>query len=120
MINGASGGVGSFAVQIARFLGAKVTGVCSTGNLDLVGSLGAERVIDYSCEDFARTEEAYDLIVGVAGKRPFATCRQALKSQGTYVTTEYSPALVLRSAWVSRFGEQKMVPLPAKRRSERT
>jgi NADPH:quinone reductase-like Zn-dependent oxidoreductase len=83
LIVGASGGVGTFAVQIAKDLGADVTGVCSTGNVELVRSLGADRVIDYTREDFASGDERYDLILQLGGTRSPGDCRRALAAGGT-------------------------------------
>ncbi len=85
LINGASGGVGTFAVQIAKAFGAEVTGVCSTRNVDLVRSIGADHVIDYSQEDFTRTDRRYDLLLDVAGSRPWSACRRVLNPQATLV-----------------------------------
>jgi NADPH:quinone reductase-like Zn-dependent oxidoreductase len=85
LINGASGGVGTFAVQIAKALGAEVTGVCSTRNVDLVRSLGADHVVDYTREDFTRSGRRYDLILDVAGSRSWAECRRVLDPHGTLV-----------------------------------
>ena len=85
LINGASGGVGTFAVQIARHLGADVTGVCSTRNVSLVRSLGADHVIDYTKEDFTTRAGAYDVIVDNVGNRPLSACRRALTPHGRYV-----------------------------------
>jgi NADPH:quinone reductase-like Zn-dependent oxidoreductase len=85
LINGASGGVGTFAVQIARSYGADVTGVCSTRNLDLVRSLGANQVIDYTKEDFTRGEQRYDLILDNVGNHSLLECRHALTPRGKYV-----------------------------------
>ena len=85
LINGASGGVGTFAVQIAKALGAEVTGVCSTRNVDLVRSLGADHVIDYTQEDFTRSDRRYDLMLDVAGSRSWSECRRVLNPQATLV-----------------------------------
>jgi NADPH:quinone reductase-like Zn-dependent oxidoreductase len=85
LINGASGGVGTFAVQIAKALGADVTGVCSTRNVDLVRSLGADQVVDYTREDFTRSDRRYDLMFDVAGSRSWSECRRVLNPQATLV-----------------------------------
>lgn len=85
LINGASGGVGTFAVQIAKAFGAHVTAVCSTRNVDMVRSLGADQVIDYQQEDFAQTEHPYDVMLDLVGNRSLATCRRVLSPRGTYV-----------------------------------
>jgi NADPH:quinone reductase-like Zn-dependent oxidoreductase len=85
LINGASGGVGTFAVQIAKSFGANVTGVCSTRNLDTVRSIGADQVIDYTREDFAQTGQRYDVMLDLVGTRSLSDCRRALTPRGTYV-----------------------------------
>jgi len=85
LITGASGGVGSFAVQIAKSFAAEVTGVCSTPNLELVRSLGADHVIDYTKEDFTRSAKRYDVIVYAAGTHSLSECRRALTENGTFV-----------------------------------
>jgi NADPH:quinone reductase-like Zn-dependent oxidoreductase len=85
LINGASGGVGTFAVQIAKSLGARVTGVCSTRNIDLVRSIGADHVIDYTREDFTQTGQRYDVMLDAVGNRSLSDCRRALTPRGTYV-----------------------------------
>jgi NADPH:quinone reductase-like Zn-dependent oxidoreductase len=85
LINGAAGGVGTFAVQIAKSLGANVTGVCSARNVDLVRSIGADQVVDYTHEDFTETEERYDVMLDLIGSRSLSDCRRALTPRGTYV-----------------------------------
>lgn len=85
LINGASGGVGTFAVQIAKVLGAEVTGVCSTRNLDLVRSIGADHVVDYTQEDFTRGDQRYDLILDNVANHPLADCRRVLSPSGTLI-----------------------------------
>jgi NADPH:quinone reductase-like Zn-dependent oxidoreductase len=85
LINGASGGVGTFAVQIAKSFGAEVVGVCSRRNVDLVRSLGADQVIDYTHEDFTRSDRRYDLLLDVAGSRSWSECRRILTPQATLV-----------------------------------
>jgi NADPH:quinone reductase-like Zn-dependent oxidoreductase len=85
LINGASGGVGTFAVQIAKALGAEVTGVCSTRNVELVRSVGADHVVDYMQEDFTRSGERYDVMLDVAGTRSWSECARVLEPQATLV-----------------------------------
>jgi NADPH:quinone reductase-like Zn-dependent oxidoreductase len=85
LINGASGGVGTFAVQIAKALGAEVTAVCSTKNVDLVRSIGADHVVDYTREDFARSEQRYDLMFDNAGSRSWSACQRVLNPHATVV-----------------------------------
>jgi NADPH:quinone reductase-like Zn-dependent oxidoreductase len=85
LINGAAGGVGTYAVQLAKCLGAEVTGVCSPRNVDLVGSLGADRVVDYTSEDFTHDGRRYDLLLDIAGSRSWAECRRVLKPEARFV-----------------------------------
>jgi NADPH:quinone reductase-like Zn-dependent oxidoreductase len=112
LINGASGGVGTFAVQIAKAFGAAVTGVCSTRNVDLVRSLGADQVIDYTREDVTRRPERYDLILDAAAFRSVWDYRRVLNPQGIYVMVGGATArmfqLLLRKPWGAMTGSMKM------------
>lgn len=105
LINGASGSIGSTAVQLARAMGTVVTGVTSTRNLELVRSLGADRVIDYTAEDFTAADAAYDVIFDTVGKSSFARCQDALKPDGIYLspTPMLSPAMLQRTGRRARF-----------------
>ena len=87
LINGASGSVGTYAVQLAKYFGAQVTGVCSTANVELVRSLGAEHVIDYTTEDFTKDGKTYDFIFDAVGKSSLSRCKNSLTQSGVYVTT---------------------------------
>lgn len=118
LIHGAAGGVGLFAVQIAKLLGAEVTGLCSTRNLDLVRSLGADHVIDYTKEDFAQTRNRYDLILGINGNRSIYDYRRALTPQGKYFMIGGSDKQIFQSIFfgpiLSRKGGQTLNMFPAK------
>ena len=96
LINGASGGVGTFGVQIAKSFGAEVTGVCSTRNVEMVRSIGADQIIDYTCEDFTQNGHLYDLILDNVGNRSFSDIKRILGPNGTYLLNGYSPVLMLR------------------------
>jgi NADPH:quinone reductase-like Zn-dependent oxidoreductase len=112
LINGASGGVGTFAVQIAKYFGAEVTAVCSTRNLDVARSIGADHVIDYTKEDFIQNGQRYDLIVAANGYHPLLDYRRALSPSGIYVVLGGSMAQIfqgmLLGPLVSRLGSKKM------------
>jgi NADPH:quinone reductase-like Zn-dependent oxidoreductase len=112
LVNGASGGVGTFAVQIAKFFAAEVSAVCSTGNMDLARSLGADHVIDYTQEDFTRSGRQYDLILAANGFHPLADYKRALAPGGTYVMTGGSMRQIfqamLLAPWYSMTGGKKM------------
>jgi NADPH:quinone reductase-like Zn-dependent oxidoreductase len=95
LVNGASGAVGTAAVQLARSYGAQVTGVCSAVNLELVRSLGAAEAVNYTREDFAQSGETYDIIFDAVGKLSFSTCKDSLKRRGVYLTTVPMPETVL-------------------------
>ena len=107
LINGASGAIGTLAVQLARYYGVEVTGVCSTANLELVRSLGAERVIDYTKEDFAKTGQTYDIIFDVVARSSFSRCKNVLKPDGIYLTTFPSLGIMVQSVWTSKFSRKK-------------
>jgi NADPH:quinone reductase-like Zn-dependent oxidoreductase len=110
LINGASGGVGTFAVQIAKSFGAEVTGVCSTGNVEMVRSIGADHVIDYTREDFTQDGPRFDLILDNVGNRSFSDCRRALTPQGVLIPNTghagmgYVLAAMVRSLFVRQQG----------------
>jgi NADPH:quinone reductase-like Zn-dependent oxidoreductase len=106
LINGASGAVGAYGVQLAKYFGAEVTGVCSTGNVALVQSLGADAVIDYTSEDFTKTGRTYDVIFDAVGKSSYARCRSALAPRGVYLTTVPSLAIV-RDVLLTTLGSGK-------------
>ena len=111
LVNGASGGIGTFAVQIAKALGANVRGVCSARNLELVKSLGADRVIDYTQADFTAEDVRYDAIFDVVAKRTYADCRRVLEAKGVYVTTKVSVGLLLQSLWTALTGGRRLKPM---------
>jgi len=112
LINGASGGIGTFAVQLAKAFGADVTAVCSTRNVDIVRSIGADHVIDYTQEDFTKNGQRYDLILAVNGYHSISAYKRALHPEGVYVMTGGSNAqlfqAMLLGPLVSRTGRQKM------------
>jgi NADPH:quinone reductase-like Zn-dependent oxidoreductase len=109
LINGASGGIGSHAVQIARHYGAEVTGVCSTPRVEYVNSLGADKVIDYTQEDFTQSGETYDLIFDVLGKSSWSRCKGSLKPDGRYVLASFKMKQLVQMLWTSIAGDKKVI-----------
>jgi len=115
VVYGASGSIGTAGVQLAKHFGARVTAVCNTKNLELVRSLGADEVVDYTREDFTRNGETYDVVFDAVGKHSFRRCRRSVKRGGVYVETDlgfmwHAPALVLLTRWV---GEKRVtIPIP--------
>ncbi len=127
LIYGASGGVGTFAVQIAKTFGAEVTGVCSTTNVDLVRSIGADHVIDYTREDFTAAGPRYDVIFDNVGHRSLSDCRRALTAKGTFIPNSNKGggrwiggylARALRALALSPFVSQRLRPFAATSKSE--
>lgn len=115
LINGASGGVGTFAVQLAKAAGAEVTGVCSTSKVELVRSLGADHVVDYHREDFTRTERRYDLLIDIAGNRSWSALRATLTNDATCVLVGGPKD----SRWLGPLGRWATVRMAAMRSSQR-
>lgn len=115
LINGASGGVGSFAVQIAKALGAEVTGVARGEKLDVVRSIGADHTIDYRKQDFTQGDERYDLVLDVVGNRSLKDCRGTLRAEGIYVAVSGHPA---RALWIALVGGKRQVAFVSSPNSE--
>jgi NADPH:quinone reductase-like Zn-dependent oxidoreductase len=124
LINGASGGIGTFAIQIAKWLGTEVTAVCSTGNMDLVWSLGADHVIDYTKDDFSKSDERFDVIFDLVGDKPLSVLRRVLKPKGKWIGggvlgKEASLIKILPGLFtppvMSLFSEQKFMSFMTKR-----
>ena len=112
LVYGASGSIGTAAVQLARYFGAEVTAVCNTKNVETVRSLGADQVIDYTQDDFTRNGRTYDVIFDAVGKRSFRQCRGSLRPGGIYLATDHLQNLA-RAWWTSRIGDKKVVfPIP--------
>ncbi|MDX1806899.1 MAG: NAD(P)-dependent alcohol dehydrogenase [Paenisporosarcina sp.] len=108
LVYGASGSVGTYAVQIAKFFGANVTGVCSTTNLELVKSLGADQLVDYTAEDFSSTGETYDVIFDAVDKSSFTACMKSLKKDGTYINVT-TPLPDARMLWTKLTTNKKLI-----------
>jgi NADPH:quinone reductase-like Zn-dependent oxidoreductase len=112
LVYGASGSIGTAAVQLARYFDADVTAVCNTKNVELVRSLGADEVVDYTLEDFTKNGQTYDVIFDAVGKHSFWRCRGSLNRGGFYLATDQLQNLVL-ALWTSRVGDRRVVfPIP--------
>jgi NADPH:quinone reductase-like Zn-dependent oxidoreductase len=109
LIHGASGGIGSAAVQIAKHFGAEVTGVCGTPRLEFVKSLGADHVIDYTQEDFTQNSETYDLIFDILGKSSFSRCKNSLKPKGIHLFASFKMKQLFQMLWTSRASSRKVI-----------
>ncbi len=109
LINGAGGTIGSFAVQLAKLLGAKVTGVDSAGKLDMLRSIGADRVIDYTREDFTQGGETYDFILDVVSESPFSGSTRSLAQDGRYLIANPGLSQMLRGRWTSMTSDKKVI-----------
>jgi len=109
LINGASGSIGTFAVQLSKYFGAEVTGVCSTKNIELVKSLGADNVIDYTKEDFTNSNKYYDIIFDTVSKSSFKKCKNVLTPTGRYIDTMFSLKRVSQSFWTKWFCKKKVI-----------
>jgi NADPH:quinone reductase-like Zn-dependent oxidoreductase len=120
LIYGAGGSIGTFAIQLAKYFGAEVTGVDSTGKLDLLRSLGADHVIDYTQEDFTTKGETYDVIFDVVGKSSFSRSVRVLKNDGRYLLGNPGLSQRIRGGWISRRSSKKVIPYAARTASETT
>ncbi len=109
LINGASGGIGAMAVQLAKYYGAEVTGVCGTPRLEYVKSLGTDKVIDYTQQDFTQNGETYDLIFDILGRSSFSRCKGSLKPQGIYLLASFKSQALFDMLWTSLTGRKQRV-----------
>jgi NADPH:quinone reductase-like Zn-dependent oxidoreductase len=120
LINGAGGSIGTFAIQLAKYFGAEVTGVDSTEKLDLLRSIGADQVIDYTQADFTKSAQTYDVIFDVVGKSSFSRSVRALRHNGRYLLGNPRPFQKVRGRWTSMRSSKKVIPWAARAASEIT
>ena len=107
LIIGASGAVGTYAVQFAKYFGAEVTGVCSSSNVEMVKSIGADKVIDYTKENFTKSSEKYNIIFDTVGKSSFSDCKNSLTKNGIFLTAAISTAILFQMLWTSKMSAKK-------------
>ncbi len=109
LIYGASGSIGTYAVQLGKFFGAEITGVCSVNNVELVKSLGADKVIDYTKEDYTQSSETYDIIFDTVGKGSFLESKNSLTQKGIYLGTFPKFSIIFQMIWTSKIGSKKAI-----------
>ncbi|MBU9711644.1 NAD(P)-dependent alcohol dehydrogenase [Evansella tamaricis] len=118
LIIGASGGIGSAAIQIANYFEAEVTGICSTPGVEFVKSLGADKVIDYTKEDFTKNGKTYDLIFDILGKSSFSVCKSSLTENGNYLLASFKTKQLSQMVWTSFFSKKKVICALAQEKTE--
>jgi len=118
LIYGAAGSIGTYSVQLAKYFGAEVTGVCSASNLEMAASLGADKVIDYTKEDFSRNTDTYDVIFDTVGKSLFSSSKRSLKKNGYYLLANPGLSQTVRGLWTSMVSTQKVIVSLARYRTE--
>jgi NADPH:quinone reductase-like Zn-dependent oxidoreductase len=109
LINGASGGIGSAAVQLAKYFGAEVTGVCATPRLEFVKALGVDHISDYTKEDLTKNGKSYDFIIDILGKSSFTKCKNSLQRNGIYLLASFKMKQLFQMLWTSIIGDKKVI-----------